>query len=298
MIYDFEEVKRVVSQIRVPLEPQVGIITGSGLSGLAEEVEEPLVIPYEEIPDFPPATVEGHPGRLVWGYLAGKAVVVMQGRAHFYEGYPLERITLPVRVMRALGAEILIVTNAAGGLNEGFKAGDLMLITDHINLVGMAGHSPLFGPNDERLGPRFVEMSEAYDKELRKIALEVGHELGLELRQGVYAILGGPTFETPAEIRFLCLVGADAVGMSTVPEVVVARHGGMRVLGISHISNMAVLTGSRPKGIPSHGDPEGWEGMGHPLEAKEEGLHEEVLEAGEKALPKLLALIKGVLGRI
>ena len=297
MIYDFEEIERVAGQIRAPLKPQVGIITGSGLSGLAEEVEEPLVIPYEKIPDFPPVTVEGHPGQMFLGHLAGKAVVVMQGRPHFYEGYPLERITLPVRVMRALGADTLIVTNAAGGLNEGFKAGDLMLITDHINLVGMAGDSPLFGPNDERLGPRFVDMSEAYDKELRKIALEVGHELGLGLRQGVYVMLAGPTFETPVEIRFLRLMGADAVGMSTVPEVVVARHGGMRVLGISHISNIAVLTGSRPKGIPSHGDPEGWEGMGHPTK-KEEGLHGEVLEAGEKALPKLLALIKGVLGRI
>ncbi len=290
MMYDFGEVERVAGQIRAPIKPQVGIITGSGLSGLAEEVEAPLVIPYEEIAGLPPATVEGHPGRMYLGYLAGKAVVVMQGRSHFYEGSPLERITLPVRVMRALGADTLIVTNAAGGLNEGFKAGDLMLITDHINLVGMAGHSPLFGPNDERLGPRFVDMSEAYDKKLRKIALEVGDELGLELRQGVYVMLGGPTFETPAEIRFLRLMGADAVGMSTAPEVVVARHGGMRVLGISHISNMAVLTGSRPKGSP-------WEGMGHPVE-KEEGLHEEVLEAGEKALPKLQALIKGVLGRI
>lgn len=277
MIYDFEEVERVAGQIRAPLRPQVGIITGSGLSGLTEEVEEPFVIPNVEIPDFPPATVEGHPGRLVFGHLAGKAVAVMQGRSHFYEGYPLEQVTLPVRVIRALGADTLIVTNAAGGLNEAFKAGDLMLITDHISLVGMGGHSPLFGPNDERLGPRFVDMSGAYDKELRKIALEVGRELGLELRQGVYVMVGGPTFETPAEIRFLRLLGADAVGMSTVPEVVVARHGGMRVLGISHISNMAV---------------------GHPLEAKKEGLHEEVLEAGEKALPKLLALIKGVLGRI
>lgn len=277
MIYNFEEVERVAGQIRAPLKPQVGIITGSGLSGLTEEVEEPFVIPNGEIPDFPPATVEGHPGRLVFGHLAGKAVAVMQGRSHFYEGYPLEQVTLPVRVIRALGAETLIVTNAAGGLNEGFKAGDLMLITDHISLVGMAGHSPLFGPNDERFGPRFVDMSGAYDKELRKIALEVGRELGLELRQGVYVMVGGPTFETPAEIRFLRFMGADAVGMSTVPEVVVARHGGMQVLGISHISNMAV---------------------GHPLEAKKEGLHEEVLEAGEKALPKLLALIKGVLGRI
>jgi purine-nucleoside phosphorylase len=277
MIYNFEEVERVAGQIRAPLKPQVGIITGSGLSGLAEEVEDPLVIPYGEIPDFPPVTVEGHPGRLVFGHLAGKAVAVMQGRPHFYEGYPLEQITLPVRVVRALGADTLIVTNAAGGLNEAFIAGDLMLITDHISLVGMAGHSPLFGPNDESLGPRFVDMSRAYDKELRKIALEVGRELGFELRQGVYVMVGGPTFETPAEIRFLRFMGADAVGMSTVPEVVVARHGGMRVLGLSHISNMAV---------------------GGPLEAKKEGLHEEVLEAGRKALPKLLALIKGVLGRI
>ena len=297
MIYDFEEVERVAGQIRAPLKPQVGIITGSGLSGLAEEVEEPLVIPYGEIPDFPPATVEGHPGQMVLGHLAGKAVAVMQGRPHFYEGYPLEQITLPLRVIRALGADTLIVTNAAGGLNEGFKAGDLMLITDHINLVGMAGHSPLFGPNDERLGPRFVDMSEAYDKELGKIALEVGDKLGLELRQGVYVMVGGPTFETPAEIRFLRLMGADAVGMSTVLEVVVARHGGMRVLGISHISNMAVLTGSRPKGPTGIPREIPWEGMGHPIK-KEEGLHEEVLAAGEKALPKLLALIKGVLGRI
>lgn len=297
MRYDFEEVERVAARIRAPFRPQVGIITGSGLSGLAEEVEEPLLIPYEEIPDFPPATVEGHPGRLVLGRLAGKGVVVMQGRAHFYEGYTLEQITLPVRVMRALGADTLIVTNAAGGLNETFKAGDLMLITDHINLVGMAGQSPLFGPNDERLGPRFVDMSEAYDQGLRQIALEVGDELGLELREGVYVMVGGPTFETPAEIRALRLLGADAVGMSTAPEVVVARHGGVQVLGISHISNMAVLTGSRPKGPTGIPREIPWEGMEH-SNKKEEGLHEEVLEAGEKALPKLLALIKGVLGSI
>lgn len=280
-MYRREDIERVAEEIRARsgLSPQVGLITGSGLSALADEVEGAVAIPYEEIPEFPPTTVEGHPGELVLGHLATKRVMVMKGRAHFYEGYSLAQITLPVRVMRALGAKTLIITNAAGGLNEGFQVGDLMLLTDHINLMGMAGHSPLFGPNDERLGPRFLGMTEPYDRQLRQVALAVGEELGLRLRQGVYAMLGGPTFESPAEIRFLRLIGADAVGMSTVPEVVVARHGGMRVLAISHISNMAL-------------DQE--EGK----QETEEHLHQEVLEAGERALPNLSALIKGILRRI
>jgi purine-nucleoside phosphorylase len=274
MMHRLEDIERVADLVRkrIDLATQVLIITGSGLSTLADEVRDGISIPYREIPDFPPATVEGHPGQLVVGHLEGKPVAVMKGRTHFYEGYSLSEITFPIRVVQALGAKVLIVTNAAGGLNLDFRVGDLMLITDHVNLVGMAGHSPLFGPNDDRLGPRFLDMSDAYDEGLRRVALGVGKDLGLKLREGVYVMLGGPTFESPADICYLRLIGADAVGMSTVPEVVVARHGGMRVLGISHISNIA---------------------LAH--EAQGEELHEEVLEAGSRAVPRLSALIKGVL---
>lgn len=262
---------------RTKHQPTVGLITGSGLAALADEVREADIIPYGGIPHFPQATVEGHPGQLVVGRLEDKEVAVMQGRAHFYEGYSMPQITLPVRVMRALGVHSLILTNAAGGLNEKFRVGDLMLITDHINLVGMAGFNPLRGPNDPALGPRFPDMSQAYDEGLRLIAQRVARDLGFELQQGVYIMLAGPTFETPADLRFLCLIGADAVGMSTVPEVVVARHSGMRVLGISHISNVAL---GGPPGPHAHG---------------QELLHQGVLEAGERITPRLLALIKGIL---
>jgi purine-nucleoside phosphorylase len=257
-------------------EPQVGLILGSGLNPLAEAVEAVDVIPYQEIPHFPKPTVEGHMGRLVIGQLAGMPILVMQGRVHFYEGYSMQQVVFPVRVMQALGIKTLIVTNAAGGLNPTFHPGELMLITDHINLIGMTGSNPLFGPNDPTLGPRFPDMSEAYDAHLRRIAREVAEESGVPLREGVYIGLAGPSFETPADIRFLRLIGADAVGMSTVPEVTVARHGGMRVLGISSISNVALAE-------PEPG---------------QETSHDEVLAAGEQIVPRLMALIQGVLARL
>jgi purine-nucleoside phosphorylase len=258
------------------------IITGSGLGALAHEIEAPASLRYTEIPDFSPTGVLGHPGELITGELAGREVALMQGRVHFYEGYSLQRATFPVRVLHRLGAQTLIVTNAAGGLNDGFETGDLMLITDHINLVGMAGFNPLRGPNDERLGPRFVDMSSAYDVGLRDLALLVAQELGIELRQGTYVMSAGPTFETPADVRFLRLIGADAVGMSTVPEVIVARHEGMRVLGLSHISNV----------IPSVDAPRREE------LAEEEGLHQGVLDAGSRVVPKLSLLIRSIIGRM
>ena len=254
-------------------KPTIGLILGTGLNPLAEEMRAADVIPYSEIPHFPVATVEGHVGRLVVGELEGQEVLIMQGRAHHYEGYSPQHIVLPIRVMQLLGIGILMVTNAAGGLNPAFKAGDLMLITDHINLIGMAGLNPLRGPNDPELGPRFVDMSQAYDLKLREMALRVAQGLGFTLHQGVYVCLAGPSFETPADLKFLRLIGADAVGMSTVPEVTVARHAGMRVLGISGISNMAVI------------EPTG----------ESKAVHEEVLEAGKILVPKLTALLKGVI---
>ena len=258
---------------RTEHEPTIGLILGTGLNPLAEEMQATTVIPYSEIPHFPAATVEGHAGRLIIGELEGQEILVMQGRAHYYEGYYPQHIALPIRAMQLLGIGILIVTNAAGGLNPAFRAGDLMLITDHINLIGMAGLNPLRGPNDPELGPRFVDMSQAYNLKLREMALRVAQDLGIPLHQGVYVCLAGPSFETPADLRFLRLIGADAVGMSTVPEVSVARHAGMRVLGISGISNVAVF------------EPTG--------EGKD--VHEEVLEAGQILVPRLTALLKGVI---
>jgi len=228
---EFTEVADFIRS-RTEHEPTIGLILGTGLNPLAEEMQAADTIPYSEIPHFSVATVEGHVGRLVIGELEGQEIVVMQGRAHHYEGYSPQHIVLPIRAMQLLDIDILIVTNAAGGLNPAFRAGDLMLITDHINLIGMAGLNPLRGPNDPELGPRFVDMSQAYDLELREMALRVAQDLGIPLHQGVYICLAGPSFETPADLRFLRLIGADAVGMSTVPEVNVARHAGMRVLGI------------------------------------------------------------------
>jgi purine-nucleoside phosphorylase len=216
--------------------PKLGLILGSGLGVLADEIENPVKIPYQDIPDFPVSTVEGHAGQLVLGRLGGFEVVAMQGRFHYYEGYSFERVTFPVRVMKGLGVETLIVTNAAGGINESFSPGDLMLISDHINNMGA---NPLIGPNDDRLGVRFPDMSEAYSKELRELAKNTAEKISLEVKEGVYVAFTGPTYETPAEIRAFRLLGADAVGMSTVPEVIVARHSGLKVLGISCITNMA-----------------------------------------------------------
>lgn len=256
--------------------PGVGLVLGSGLNSLAEAVEAADTILYQEVPHFPATTVTGHVGRLILGRLEGVAVITMQGRAHFYEGYPIQQIAFPIRVMQVMGVETLIVTNAAGGLNPAFHPGDLMLIADQINLPGMAGLNPLVGPNDPTLGPRFPDMSQAYDPGLRHIARQVAHEQSIPLHEGVYVGLGGPSFETPAEIRFLRLIGADAVGMSTVSEVTVARHGGLRVLGISGISNVAT-------GEPTTG---------------QETSHEEVLAAGQQIVPRLTALIRGVLARM
>jgi len=267
-----EEAAAAIRQ-HTSLLPKVGIVLGSGLGELVEAVEGAVTIPYAGIPHFVPATVPGHAGRFVLGHLAGRPVVVMQGRLHFYEGYTIAQTTFPIRVMRALGAEVLIVTNAAGGINPSFRVGDLMRIVDQVNLLGMAGQNPLYGPNDDALGPRFLDMRGAYDPALGSLADEVARGLGFELRHGVYAQLSGPSFETPAEIRFLRTIGVDAVGMSTAAEVVVARHGGMRVLGLSHISNVAAPDSETPSTDP----------------------HREVLEAGRRAIPRLVALIRGVL---
>lgn len=273
----FEEAATVVRQAMGPnFSPRVALVLGSGLSALAAEVEAAASVDYEEIPHFPRSTIPGHQGRLVIGRLQGKSVIVMQGRTHYYEGYSMQRVTLPLRVFRLLGVDTVILTNAAGGLNSTFQVGDLMLIVDHINLIGMTGANPLRGPHDPELGPRFLDMSKAYDAQLRDLALQVAQDTGVPLHQGVYVCLAGPTFETPADIRFLRLIGADAVGMSTVPEVIVARHGGMRVLGISGISNVALDQ------VDSHG----------------ETSHEEVLEAGAVLVPRLTTLIRGVLARL
>jgi len=271
-----EEIDSVVQTIqeRTSVQPKVGMILGSGLGPLAEAVESSDRFPAQEIPGWPVATVEGHAGQLVCGELESQQVFVMQGRAHYYEGYTMSQIGLPVRVMQRLGVETLIVTNAAGGVNPDFVPGDLMLITDHINLIGMAGLTPLRGPNLDTLGPRFPDMGQAYDRELHVLAREVAREAGIQLREGVYICLAGPSFETPADLRFLRGVGVDAVGMSTVPEVNVARHGGLRVLGISGISNKANLDGNTIT------------------------THEEVLTAGQEIVPKLTALIRGVLRQL
>jgi purine-nucleoside phosphorylase len=258
---------------RTKHQPKVGLILGSGLSALADEVEEADVIPFADVPNFPVSTVKGHTGALVIGKLGNQAVLVMRGRAHFYEGYSMQQVTLPVRVMRELGVETLIVTNAAGGVNTAFRAGDLMLITDHINFVGMAGQSPLRGPNDDSLGPRFPDMTDAYDPALRDLARRAARNVQVELREGVYMMLAGPSFESPADVRFVRMIGADAVGMSTVHEVIVARHGGMRVLGLSLISNSL-----------AHGH--------------DKVSHEEVLAAGQNAVPKLTAIIKEVVAQM
>lgn len=252
----------------------VGIILGSGLGALAESVQKKISIPYANLPGWPLSTVIGHAGRLIIGKLNGKTVLVMQGRAHFYEGYDLLKVTMPIRVMQRLSIKTLFVTNAAGGVNPNFSAGDVMLITDHLNLMGMTGLNPLIGPNLDEFGPRFPDMSQAYDRGLMKIARLVSEKSKIHLQEGVYAGLSGPTFETPADLRFLRGAGVDAVGMSTVPEVIVARHGGMRVLGLSGISNKASLDGTSVT------------------------THEEVTEAGRIIAPKLEALIRGVLSEI
>lgn len=266
---NFEHINEAAQFLNEKLNqtPEIGLILGSGLGVLADEVENAVTIPYETIPHFPVSTVEGHAGELVIGTLSGKIVAAMKGRFHYYEGYTFEQVTFPVRVMKALGIETVIVTNAAGGVNESFEPGDLMLISDHLNLMG---GNPLIGKNDNRLGVRFPDMSTAYSGELRKLAKEAAAQVGITVKEGVYAGNTGPVYETPAEVRMARVLGADAVGMSTVPEVIAARHGSMNVLGISCISNMAA-------GI-----------LDQPL------AHEEVIETTEKVRADFLAYVKEI----
>ena len=216
--------------------PEIGLILGSGLGSLADTIEEAEFFDYADIPNFPTSTVEGHKGRLVIGLLEGKQVIAMQGRFHYYEGYSLDKVTFPVRVMKLLGISKLIVTNACGAVNENFKVGDLMVITDHINF---SSSNPLFGHNLDEFGPRFPDMSQAYNLELRNKVLDAGKELGINLQQGIYVMFSGPTYETPAEVKFARIMGGDAVGMSTVPEVIVANHCNIKTVGISCLTNMA-----------------------------------------------------------
>jgi purine-nucleoside phosphorylase len=254
--------------------PAVGLILGTGLGDLAESVKPAVFIPYPEIPYWPKSTIQGHKGRLVIGTLEEKPVIIMQGRAHYYEGYSMPLIGFPVRVMIRLGIKTLIVTNAAGAINPEYQPGDIMLIRDHISLIAMGGLNPLRGPNIDEFGERFPDMSQPYDLDLLNLAYQVAVERKVEAQKGVYVCLAGPSFESPADLRFLRVIGADAVGMSTVPEVIVARHARIKVLGISGISNKANLDGSTIT------------------------THEEVLEAGKVLVPKLDSVIRGVLRQI
>lgn len=256
--------------------PAVALVLGSGLNQLADAVEQGDTLSTAELPHWPKSTVPGHEGRLVLGQLEGTTLLVMQGRSHFYEGLSVHAITFPVRVMHRLGIRTLILTNAAGGINPAFAAGDLMAIADHINFPGLAGNNPLRGPNDDSVGPRFPDMTEPYDRELRQLAHTAAAEAGFELREGTYTYVAGPSYETPAELRFLRTIGADAVGMSTVPSVVVARHAGMRVLGLSTITNMA-LPDPAPGTVQTHS---------------------EVLETGQRVVPRLTALLHGLIRQI
>lgn len=249
--------------------PEVGLILGSGLGELGEKVENPLYADYAQIPHFPRSTVAGHTGRFVFGELEGKRVAVMQGRFHYYEGYSMRRVVFPVYVMRELGIRTLVITNAAGGLNPSFAAGDLMLLSDHINLMG---DNPLIGPNDEELGVRFPDMSEVYSKELREVAKKAAEGIkGLRLQEGVYCGITGPSYSPPAELRMLQVIGGDAVGMSTVPEAIAARHAGLRLLGISCITDMA---------LP---------------DALEVLTHEQVMAVAEQTKPKFIELVRSIL---
>lgn len=265
-----DEVSNAIRK-QVSIQPVVGIILGSGLNDLADSVQNPVRISYGDLPNFPVSTVHGHAGRFVIGVLEEKPVLVMQGRIHYYEGYSMGQITLPVRVMQRLGIPSMIVTNAAGGVHPDFQPGDVMLITDQLNLMGMSGLNPLMGPNLDEIGTRFPDMSQPYDRAYCDLARKVAKTNKITLQEGVYAGLSGPSFESPADLRFLRLAGADAVGMSTVPEVIIARHGNMRVLGLSGISNKANLDGSTVT------------------------THEEVIEAGKVITPRIEKIIRGVL---
>src|SRR6185436_4813160 len=256
---------------RTELKPQLALILGSGLGGFADEFVEAVAIPYGEIPGFATSTAEGHAGRLVIGKVGTVPVVAMQGRVHFYEGYSLEEVTFPIRVFKLLGVKRLVLTNAAGGIDIELNQGALMVISDHLNLMGV---NPLRGPNDERFGPRFPDLSEAYSRKLQEQAVDEAHKLGVDLRRGIYAALAGPSYETPAEIHMLRGLGADAVGMSTVPETIVARHMGIDVLGISCITNMAAGISDEPIN------------------------HAEVMETGRRVRETFTKLLRGVISQL
>lgn len=268
----YDRIMEAVAFIRSgsPLRPRVGAVLGSGLGEFAGRVEASAAIAYGQIPHFPATGVPGHAGRLVLGMLEGKKVAAMQGRFHYYEGYSMQQVTFPVYVLKALGCKALVVTNACGGLNRDFRPGDLMLITDHINILP----NPLIGPNYEELGPRFPDMSRAYDPQYRELALEVGRDLGITLRQGVYMAISGPSYSTPAELRMLITLGADTVGMSTIPEVIVANYLGMRVLGISCITDMA---------LPDELEPL---------------THEQVVRVANETRPRFINLVRAWLRRV
>lgn len=270
-LYDRIEETAAFLRTKTDLAPVAGIILGSGLGLLADHVSEAVAIPYSEIPHFPSSTVVGHAGKLIFGMLGGKQVMLMAGRFHYYEGYSLDEVTFPVRVMKAMGAQTLLVSNAAGGMNRDYKVGDIAIITDHINLHP---EHPLRGPNDERLGPRFPDMSEPYSLELIARAKEIALEQGIDVKTGVYVGLQGPTFETRAEYHWLHTIGGDLVGMSTVPEVIVAIHGGMRCFGASIVTDLGIR------------------------EELNVITHEEVLEAANAAAPKLAAIFTGLVQKL
>lgn len=265
-----EETARAI-QALVPAKPRIGVILGTGLGGLGEKIAEARPIPYGEIPHFPRSTVQSHKGQLVFGKIGGTPVVVMEGRFHVYEGYSAQEVTYPVRVMKQLGAEILIASNAAGGLNPAQKPADLMLIADHINLMGV---NPLTGPNDERLGVRFPDMCAPYDEKLLALAEQIAHEEKIRASRGVYVAVAGPNLETRAEYRFLQRIGADAVGMSTVPEAIVAAHAGLRMLAVSCITDLCIPETLKPASL------------------------EEILKVAAEAEPKLTRLISRVIEKI
>lgn len=264
------EAAQHIRKVSDNFQPEVGLILGSGLGSLAGEIENTIEIPYTEIPHMKCSTVKGHAGKLFLGNLSGKKVMAFNGRIHFYEGYTMKDITFPVRLMQAMGAKFMAITNACGGVREGMKAGDLMIIKDHLNLMG---DNPLMGPNDDELGPRFPDMSNVYDRELLGIAEDVCREIGIEALSGVYAAVPGPNYETFAETRYMKLLGADAIGMSTVPEVLVAAHAGIRVVGVSCVTDVIHQPGI-------------------------EVSHEEVLEVANRTKPVFLKLMRAIIGRL
>ncbi|XP_065064223.1 purine nucleoside phosphorylase-like [Rhopilema esculentum] len=278
--FSYEEVKEISDHLlsKTKQRPTIGIVCGSGLGGLADDIESKEIFPYDDIPGFPLSTVKGHHGKLIFGVLEGKPIVCMQGRFHVYEGHSIYKTALPIRVMVNLGIKYLFVTNAAGGINKSFKVGDLMVIQDHIGLPLLNCVNPLVGLNDERVGPRFPSFTEPYSKVLIKTIHETAKELGLSefMRTGIYFMQSGPCFETPAEVRFLHAVGADAVGMSTVPEVVVAIHAGVKVAGISLITNQAI----------------------HDYEDRPPPNHEEVMAVGKQRSSDIIRILRRVLSKI